>query len=116
MRLILVAGEQFPRYSEADVARLKDGRLLLAVARKRGSSDFAPGEIIAMHSLDGGLTWDDVPRVIASPTVDVIDLMSVSFCRSPRGLHLFFLGRGKNAKSDTRIYQLLSTDERRHLE
>jgi hypothetical protein len=110
-RLILVASNDYPRYSEADVVELKDGRLLLAVARKKGSSDFAAGEIIGMNSLDGGLTWDDAPRVIDSPSGDVVDLMSVSFCRSPRGLHLFFLGRGKDAKRDTRIYQMISTDE-----
>jgi hypothetical protein len=110
-RLILVANESYPRYSEADVVELKDGRLLLAVARKKGSSDFAAGEIIGMFSLDGGITWDDAPHVIDSPSDDVVDLMSVSFCRSPRGLHLFFLGRGKDAKRDTRVYQMISADE-----
>jgi hypothetical protein len=110
-RLILVASREYPRFSEADVVVLKDGRLLLAVARKNGASDFAVGELIGMSSLDGGLTWDDRPHVIDSPSDDVVDLMSVSFCRSPRGLHLFFLGRGKDAKRDTRIYQMISTDE-----
>lgn len=37
--------------------------------------------------------------------------MSVSFGRSKRGLHLFFLGRGRKATSDTRVYQMISSDE-----
>jgi hypothetical protein len=110
-RLILIASEQFPRYSEGDVIELKDGRLFLAVARKRGASDFAAGEIIGMFSSDGGVTWDDQPYLIKAPFSGLVDLMSVSFCHSPRGLHLFFLGRGKDAKGDTQPYQMLSTDE-----
>jgi hypothetical protein len=110
-RLILVADEKFPRYSEGDVVQLTDGRLLLAVGRKMGASDFAAGEIIGTFSSDGGVTWDDEPHVIKRPFGGLVDLMSVSFCRSPRGLHLFFLGRGKDAKGDTQPYQMLSADE-----
>jgi sialidase-1 len=110
-RLILVADEKYPRYSEGDVIELTDGRLLLAVGRKTGASDFAAGEIIGMFSSDGGATWDDEPHLIKKPFDGLVDLMSVSFCRSPRGLHLFFLGRGKDAKGDTQPYQMLSADE-----
>src|SRR4051812_8389476 len=63
-RLIAVASKEFPRYSEADVIELADGRLLLAVARKKSGSDFAPGEIIGRFSLDRGVSWDDEPHVI----------------------------------------------------
>jgi sialidase-1 len=110
-RLILVADEKTPRYSEGDVVQLKDGRLFLAVGRKAGASDFAAGEIIGMFSSDGGVTWDDEPHLIKKRFNGLVDLMSISFCRSPRGLHLFFLGRGKDAKGDTQPYQMLSTDE-----
>jgi hypothetical protein len=51
--------------------------------------------------------------VIRAPWNDVVDLMSVSFARTRRGLHLFFLGRGKKATSDTRVYQMISVDEGR---
>src|SRR5215211_470290 len=88
-RLILVANDTFPRYSEGDVIQLNDGRLLLSVGRKVGASDFAAGEIIGMFSSDGGITWDDEPHVIVKPFADLVDVMSTSFCRSPRGLHLF---------------------------
>ena len=110
-RLVLVANEQFPRYSEGDVVVLNDDRLLLAVARKAGASDFSAGEIIGKFSCDAGVSWDDEPHIIQRPFEDRIDLMSTSLCRSPRGLHLFFLARGKDAKRDTQVYQLLSIDE-----
>ena len=110
-RLICIASKEFPRYSEGDAIELNDGRLLLALSRKKGSSDFAQGTIIGFFSCDRGVSWDDEPHVIQAVFEDVIDVMSVSLCRSPRGVHLFFLGRGTDAKSDTRIYQRLSTDE-----
>ena len=110
-RVILVADEKTPRYSEGDVVELEDGRLLLSVGRKVGASDFAAGEIIGMFSSDGGATWDDRPHLIKQSFDGLVDLMSTSFCRSPRGLHLFFLGRGRDAKGDTQPYQMLSTDE-----
>src|SRR5881628_658603 len=93
-RLISVASKEFPRYSEADVIELTDGRLLLAVGRKGGSEDFAKGTIIGLVSRDNGTTWDDKPHEIQGSFDDVGDVMSVSLCRSPRGIHLFFLARG----------------------
>ncbi len=110
-RLILRASEKYPRYSEADVIDLTDGRLLLAVGRKEGSADDARGSLIGLFSGDGGASWDDGPHVIQDPFDDAWGLMSVSLCRSPRGVHLFFLARGPDAKSDTRVYQILSSDE-----
>lgn len=90
---------------------LSNGRLLLAVGRKSGASDFAVGTIIGMFSRDGGASWDDQPHEIQAAFEDVGDVMSISLCRSPRGIHLFFLARGPDAQRDTRIYQLLSSDE-----
>lgn len=110
-RRVFVADKQFPRYSEGDVIELADGRLLLAVTRKAGAGDFAAGSIIGAYSADGGLSWDDAPRVIRAPWADVVDVMSVSLFRTPRGMHLLFLGRGKEAQSDTRVYQMLSGDD-----
>jgi hypothetical protein len=110
-RLILTATDKYPRYSEGDVIELKDGRLLLSVGRKEGASDFAAGTIVGMYSRDGGQTWDGEPHVIQAPWGGMVDLMSTSFVRTPRGIHLLFLGRGKDAKGDTRPYQMISTDE-----
>ena len=110
-RLIAVASKEFPRYSEADVIELADGRLLLAVGRKTGSDDFARGAIIGLFSCDAGLTWDDQPHDIQGAFDDVGDVYSVSLCRSPRGIHLFFLARGPQPHRDTRVYQIISADE-----
>lgn len=110
-RLICIASKEFPRYSEGDVVELADGRLLLALGRKNGPSDFAKGTLVGWFSSDRGVSWDDQPHVIQDAFADVGDLMSVSFCRSPRGVHLFFLGRGADPKADTRVYQMISADE-----
>ena len=112
-RLVLVADEKYPRYSEADIIALADKRLLLALARKEGASDFAKGTLIGLFSRDGGLSWDDQPHVIQQPFDDVGDLMSVSLFRTARGVHLLFLGRGPDAHADTRVYQMISIDEGR---
>ena len=110
-RLVLVASQEYPRYSEGDVIELSDGRLLLAVGRKEDSSDFAKGSLIGMFSSNRGASWDDEPHVILGAFDDAWGLMSVSLCRSPRGIHLFFLARGPEPKSDTRVYQIVSSDE-----
>src|SRR3954462_12719090 len=90
-RRVLVATKEFPRFSEGDVIPLADGRLLLAVGRKAGAGDFAPGSIVGLFSADGGLGWDPPPPVPPPPWDDVTDVMSASLVRTPRGLHLFFL-------------------------
>src|SRR5688572_26759940 len=110
-RLICVPTKEHPRFSEADLIELTDGRLFLAVGRKEGASDFAPGTIIGMFSSDGGRTWDDEAHVVKGAWGDRVDLMSVSLCRSARGVHLFFLARGKEAKRDTQVYQMISGDD-----
>src|SRR5437763_3368471 len=110
-RLIFVANEEFPRYSEADVIALKDGRLLVALGRKQGSEEFAPGTIIGAHAEDGGLSWDDQPHVIQERWGDKTDIYSTSFCRSGRGILLMFMTRGKDPKRDTQVYQIVSSDE-----
>ena len=69
-RLVLVADERFRRYSEADVIAMSDGRLLLALARKEGASDFAKGTLIGLFSRDGGITWDDETELHGNPTID----------------------------------------------
>lgn len=112
-RIVARATEEFPRHSEGDIITLSDGRLLLAWGRKIGASDFATGTLVGAFSTDAGLSWGDEPHVILEPWDDVTDVMSISLCRSPRGVHQFFLGRGQQQESDTRIYQMLSIDEGR---
>ena len=117
--IIVQATEEFPRNSEGDLVVLKDGRLLYSWARKRGEEDTAQGCIVGITSADGGVTWDREPMIIR-PTWDAVaDVMCVSFCRTPRGLHLFFMGRLANPPSGNlysgcnRVFQIISEDEGR---
>jgi sialidase-1 len=110
-RRIFVASAEFPRYSEADVIQLRDGRLQVALGRKDGSADIAPGTIIGAYSEDGGLSWSDEAHVIQERWGEKSDIYSTSFCRSLRGIHLFFMTRGKEPRRDTQVFQIVSSDE-----
>lgn len=116
-RIICHASEKYPRHSEADVAKLTDGRLLLVWGRKTDGNDTSEGEIVGMYSSDGGVTWDEKPHIIRTPWAECRNAMSVSFCRTPRGLHLFYVGHdivppGEDVERGmTTIYQSISTDE-----
>lgn len=109
-RIVARATVEFPRHSEGDLIALRDERLLLVWGRKQAASDFAAGTLVGMFSNDGGLTWDDKPHLIRAIWGDITDVMSVSLCHSPRGLHLFFLARGPKKESDTRVYQMISAN------
>ncbi len=115
--IVCPATEKFPRHSEADVVKLTDGRLLLVWGRKTDGNDTSEGEIVGMFSSDGGVTWDENPHIIRTPWAECRNAMSVSFCRTPRGLHLFYVGHdvvppGEDVERGmTTIYQSISTDE-----
>lgn len=108
--LLTHATPDFPRHCEGDLIALADGRLLFAWGRKNGTSDFAAGVVLTTTSADGGLTWD-APRVVMQPWAGKTDVMSVSLCRTPRGVHLFFLADGENQMGDLQVYQIISADE-----
>lgn len=110
-KIVAQATAEFPRHSEGDMIELADGRLLLAWGRKEGAEDFDRGSIIGAFSHDGGATWDEEPHTILEPWGDLHDVMSISLARSPRGVHLFFLGNSISLFDDSRVYQMLSTDE-----
>jgi Neuraminidase (sialidase) len=116
-RIISQATADYPRHSEADIITLADGRLLLGWGRKAGGDDFSEGCLMGMYSSDGGETWDGAPHVIRSVWDEVMDVGGVNFCRSPRGIHLFFIGRDAIApgadrqRGLTKIYQAISPDE-----
>lgn len=115
--VIVAPTEEFPRHSEGDLVELKDGRLLFAWSRKVGGEDTSEGCIVGLISNDNGATWPGEPKVIRPVWDGVADVMSVSFCRSSRGLHLFFLARLANPPSGNfysgcnRVFQIISTDE-----
>src|SRR5690242_19955511 len=112
-RRAVVATATFPRYSEGDVAEPADGRLLLAVGRKAGADDLAVASIVGALSAVGRVSGDGAVHVIRAPWGDGVDVMSASFGRAGRGVHIFFLGRGREATQDTRVYQMISADEGR---
>lgn len=116
-RIICQGTEEYPRHSEADVIELADGRLLLGWGRKSGGDDFSEGCLMGMYSSDGGETWDDAPHMIRPVWDEVMDVGGVNFCRSPRGIHLFFIGRdaippgADRERGLTKIFQSISQDE-----
>jgi len=115
--IIVQATDEFPRHSEGDLVALKDGSLLYAWGRKVGGDDTAQGCIVGTTSRDGGESWDQSAQVIRPVWDGIADVMSVSFCRTSRGLHLFFLGRVANPPSGSlysgcnRVFQIISKDE-----
>jgi len=90
---------------------LTDGRLLYVWTRKQGTSDFDRGAVVGIYSADRGETWGSAPQVIVTPWEGKADVISVSLCRSPRGVHLFFLGNGLDQMCDLQVYQMISGDE-----
>ena len=116
-QIIVPATEQYPRNSEGDLVVLNDGRFFYSWARKVGGEDTAEGCIVGVYSHDQGQTWDAEPQVIRPVWEEVADVMSVSFNRTSRGLHLFFIGRLANPPSGSlqdgcnRLYQIISDDE-----
>lgn len=115
--LIVPATAQYPRNSEGDLIVLKDGRMLYSWARKISGEDTAEGCVVSITSDPTGEHWSTEAKVIQPVWPDVADVMCVSLCRTPRGLHLFFIGRLANPPSGNlfsgcnRIFQLISTDE-----
>lgn len=116
-RLICRSSSEYPRHSEADIIELTDGRLLLGWGRKSGGDDFSEGCLMGMYSEDGGRTWDQRPHILRSIWEDTIDVGGVSFCRSSRGVHLFFIGRDAIPRGEdrqrglTKVYQAISRNE-----
>jgi sialidase-1 len=82
---------EYPRHSEGDIARLRDGRLLLAWTEFYGGfADNARAHIAARLSADGGRTWGE--KFVLQPNIGRRNVMSVSLLRKRDGeLLLFFL-------------------------
>lgn len=90
-------GEDNPRNSEGDFARLKDGSILFAYSRYHGNSpeDHDPCDIAGMISHDNGDTFEPLPKLLISAKEhNTLNLMSVSFQRLADGtLCLFYLAK-----------------------
>lgn len=111
--LQLPAGEENPRNSEGDFARLSDGRILFAYSKYVGASghDDAPCNVSAVISANAGRTWASVPFYLAeAKDHGAKNIMSVSLQRLAGGtLCLFYLCK-QNGQSE--IYLKRMTDEK----
>jgi sialidase-1 len=103
------ATEENPRNSEASVACLGDGRLLLAYSHFHGgAADASPAYIAARISPDGGRTWSRSFELVPNDAAE--NVMSATLLRLRSGaLALFFLR--KNSDSDLRAYIRSSDDD-----
>jgi len=107
--IVCPASDHNPRNSEASVARLNDGRLLLAYSHfYGGAADHAPALIAGKTSTDGGRTWSKSFELVPNDAAE--NVMSASLLRLRSGaLALFFLR--KESDSDLMAYLRKSHDE-----
>ncbi len=107
--LVIEPTKQYPRNSEGDIVRLKDGRLCLVYTRfTGGGSDHAAADIVTRTSADDGKTWS--PDRILVPNEGEKNVMSASIVRLPSGELLLFYLR-KNGLDDCVSYVRRSNDE-----
>ncbi len=106
------AGPGNRRNSEADVLRLKDGRLLLAWTRfsTDDPEDWAPAVIAARFSEDGGRSWG--PEFTLQENIGRMNVMEPDLLRLRSGRILFLFCR-KNSPADCLPMVRISDDEAR---
>ena len=99
-----------PRNSEADMLRLRDGRLMLAWIDFQGEagSDWATANISAMYSKDQGLTWGD--KFTLQENIGQMNVMEPDLLRLKSGKVLFLFCR-KNSEADCAPMVRLSSDD-----
>lgn len=99
-----------PRNSEGAFLELKDGKLMFAYTRfYGGASDNAGADIVAIYSLDKGLTWSEKPVVLVKNNARE-NVMSVSLLRlQDEKCALFYLR--KNGLDDCRLFMHTSDNE-----
>jgi sialidase-1 len=89
--MVAEAKDKVVRNSEAAMVELKDGSLFMVwqeFQKGEGDSDFFPGRLTAMTSLDGGRTWGGY-RVLVENKPGDINVFSPSLLRLPNGALLF---------------------------
>ncbi len=99
------------RNSEGDFITLKDGGILFIYSKYYGNSsdDFAPADLVARTSGDGGKTWTTEDRIIVK-NEGAMNVMSVSLLRLRNGDIALFYAR-KNSLDDCKPYMRTSSDE-----
>jgi Neuraminidase (sialidase) len=106
--VVCPAGPGNPRNSEAAIAVLKDGTLLLAYSRMQGGADDAAGDIAGKTSSDGGRTWSD-PFVVQRNDGRQ-NVMSACLLRLQSGKIGLAYAR-KNSDADCALLWRTSSDE-----
>lgn len=110
--LVAPAGPDNPRNSEADVLRLRDGRLLLVWTRfsSGGGEDWDPAFLAARISEDQGRSWG--PEFVLQENIGRMNVMEPDLLRLRSGKILFFFCR-KNSPADCLPMLRVSTDDAR---
>ncbi len=105
------AGPQNPRNSEAAIAVLKDGSLLLGWTEFYAGQgeDHGPARISGRVSRDGGRSWD-APRVLIENDGGC-NVMEVNFLRLGNGALALFYCQKNTEATDCRVMMRVSTDE-----
>lgn len=108
--LNLEPAKESPRNSEGAFVTLMSGRILLVYTQfYGGAGDAAPARLAAVHSDDGGRTWNSPPRTVVE-NEGRANVMSVSLLRLKSGaIALFYLV--KNDMGDCRPVVRFSRDE-----
>lgn len=112
--LDLAPGADNPRNSEGAFLDLKDGRILFVYSRYTGDDgeDYAPSDIAARYSSDGGETWSSEDRILfRKEEFDAMNIMSVSLLRMENDdIGLFFFVLSKDGLQG-HLHLLRSSDE-----
>jgi hypothetical protein len=100
-RVLLPANAASPRFSEASMIALPDGRLLLAYTEFYGGdpSDWGPSRISAIESDDHGLTWSE-PRVLV-PNDAKVNIMLASLLYTASGVVILAYDRVDFGRPDS---------------
>jgi sialidase-1 len=108
--LVVPAGPDNQRNSEADMLRLRDGRLLLAWIDFHGpaGSDWANAQISAMYSRDQGRTWGG--KFTLQQNIGKMNVMEPDLLRLRSGKVLFLFCR-KNSEADCAPMVRISADD-----
>ncbi|MBM3748741.1 MAG: exo-alpha-sialidase [Acidobacteria bacterium] len=110
--LVVPATDANPRNSEADMLRLRNGRLLLAWTEfyTTKGSDWGPARISALFSSDQGRTWSG--KHTLQENIGQMNVMEPDLLRLRSGQVLFVFCR-KNSEADCRPMLRVSRDDTR---
>ena len=109
--VVAPVGGQNPRNSEAAIAPLKDGSLLLGWTEFYGGSgaDHGPARISGKVSKDGGKTWGEKYTLVEND--GGCNVMEVNFLRGKDERLLLFHCQKNSENEDCRVMMRASTDE-----